>query len=30
MGTYFNPDNMEFQTDIQSKIYIDKTGSNEV
>ena len=26
MGTYFNPDNQGFRTDIQSRIYIDKTG----
>ena len=25
MGTYFNPDNQGFRTDIQSRIYIDKT-----
>ena len=26
MRTYFNPDNQGFRTDIQSRIYIDKTG----
>ena len=26
MGTYFNPDNESFQRDVNSRIYVDKTG----
>ncbi len=26
MGTYFNPDNMRFTDDVNSDIYVDKTG----
>ena len=30
MGIYLNPDNMDFQEALNSKIYIDKTGLIEL
>ena len=26
MGTYFNPDHESFKSDVNSRIYVDKTG----